>query len=334
MRFNFSYLMIAAFSMIVSFASAQVYQTCDRWGNFTTGGYTVYNNIWGARSGQCLTAFNYNNWYVDATFTKAINRGGIKSYPNVEKKTNLFVDNMGALSTTFGMSVANSGSYTAAYDIWYDNYAYEVMLWMNWTGAVGPISYSYSCNGACPEATNVSVGGHTWNVYRGSNGANEVFSFIRTSNTSAGTIDLTAISQWIRNRGWFGNANLHSIQFGFEITSTVGTQRFSVNDFSVTGTGVTAARASTVTNVSETRETTESSASVFPNPVETSTTLTISEEFLGGNASLMTINGKMLQTKLIKQMKEDIDMTGLPSGLYVVQLNKDRRQQTLKVLKR
>jgi hypothetical protein len=334
MRFNFAYMMIAAFSMIVSTASAQLYQTCDRWGNYSTGGHIVYNNIWGTRTGsQCLTVFNYNDWYVDATFTGR--KGGIKSYPNVTKETNLFVDNMGAVSTTFDMSVVSSGAYTAAYDVWYDNNAYEVMLWMSWNGAVGPISYSYSCNGACPEATNVSVGGHTWNVYRGSNGANEVFSFIRTSNTSAGTIDITAISQWIRNRGWFGNAHLHSIQFGFEITSTVGTQRFRVNNFSVTGAGSSAARTNVSTNVFETEETSkESLVAVFPNPVETTATLTVSKEFLDGKASLMTINGKMLQTKSIKQTTEDIDMTSLPSGFYVVRLNKGYRQQILKVLKK
>ena len=82
-------------------------------------------------------------------------------------------------------------------------------------------------------ATNVNVGGHTWNIYRGNNGGNEVFSFLRTSNTNSGTVDITAISQWLRNNGWFGNANLHSIQFGFEITNTSGTQRFEINDFSV-----------------------------------------------------------------------------------------------------
>src|SRR5687767_4979539 len=108
MRFNFAYLMMAAFCMIASFASAQLYQTCDRWGNYTTGGHIVYNNIWGTRTGsQCLTLFNYNNWYVDATVTGR--KGGIKSYPNVTKETDLFVDNMGAVSTTFDMTVVNSG---------------------------------------------------------------------------------------------------------------------------------------------------------------------------------------------------------------------------------
>lgn len=211
---------------------AQLLSSCDRWANISTNGYNVYNNIWGSGYGsQCITVNAYNNWYVDANHP---NTSGIKSYPNVERQVNLNVDNMGQVSSTFGVSRPNGGSYSTTYDIWYNNYAYEVMLWMNYTGAVGPIASSYNCNGACPEATNVNVGGHTWNVYRGSNGSNAVFSFLRTSNTNSGTVDITTISQWIRNRGWFGNVNLHSIQLGFEITSTSGNQRYSVTNFSVT----------------------------------------------------------------------------------------------------
>ena len=37
-----------------------------------------------------------------------------------------------------------------------------------------------------------TVGGHTWDVYRGSNGTNAVFSFVRTSNTNSGTVDVLA----------------------------------------------------------------------------------------------------------------------------------------------
>ena len=219
--------------------NAQILQSCDQWANTSVNGYNIYNNIWGANSGsQCMTAYAEDDWYVDANHTG----GGIKSYPNSEKQLSVNVDNMGQISSSFNVSRPSGGSYSSAYDIWYDNYAYEIMLWMNYTGSVGPISYNYGCNGypstACPEATNVNVGGHTWNIYRGNNGGNEVFSFLRTSNTNSGTVDITAISQWLRNNGWFGNANLHSIQFGFEITNTSGTQRFEINDFSVnTGSG-------------------------------------------------------------------------------------------------
>lgn len=41
------------------------------------------------------------------------------------------------------------------------------MVWMNKVGAVGPIPGSWDDDGnPIPEDTNVSVGGHTWNVYK------------------------------------------------------------------------------------------------------------------------------------------------------------------------
>ena len=68
--------------------------------------------------------------------------------------------------------------------------------------------------------TRATVGGHTWDVYRGSNGANQVYSFIRTGNINAGTVDVTAVAQWIRNRGWFGDVIIGDVQLGYEITSS------------------------------------------------------------------------------------------------------------------
>ena len=212
----------------------QIYSSCDQWAFVTTNGYNVSNDVWGSgASSQCLTVFAYNNWYVD---TNQPNTSGVKSYPHVEKVTDLFVNTMGTCTSSFSVTRPSIGAYSSPYDIWYDNNAYEVMLWMNKTGAIQPIARGYDASGnAIAEATNVSVGGHTWNVYKGSNGANQVFSFIRTSNTNSGTVDITAISKWIQARGWFGNAHLQSIQFGFEITSSGGSsQRYSCTGFGVT----------------------------------------------------------------------------------------------------
>lgn len=38
----------------------------------------------------------------------------------------------------------------------------------------------------------MTVGGHTWQVCEGSNGADQVLPFIRTGNTNAGTVDVLA----------------------------------------------------------------------------------------------------------------------------------------------
>lgn len=229
-RVYFTLIMIGLLMFNLDKPMAQVYESCDQWASWTGEGYTIWNNGWGSNfQEQCLWVNSASNWGVVSTQPG----GGINSYPNIDKSVSYFVDEMPDITSSFSVSVPSSGNFNTAYDIWYNNYAYEIMLWMNWTGEMGPISYDYSCNGACPIASNVSIGGHTWNVYNGNNGSNEVFSFLRTSSTNSGTVNITAISQWLRSNGYFGNVHLHNIQFGWEI-NLANNGAFTVNNYNVT----------------------------------------------------------------------------------------------------
>ncbi|GAA0556616.1 GH12 family glycosyl hydrolase domain-containing protein [Chitinophaga japonensis] len=203
-----------------------------QWATWSNGGYTLYNNIWGSGAGpQVIWANTYSNWGVWANHP---NTGGIKSYPNSERVVNRQLSTLASLGSSFNVTRPGSGSYVSAYDIWDTNFDYEIMLWMNRAGGVKPISYNWDANGnPVPLFSNLSLGGHTWNVYRGNNTANEVFSFVRTSNTNAGTVDIRAILNWIRNRGWMGNITVGKVQFGFEITSSSGGMDFICNSYSV-----------------------------------------------------------------------------------------------------
>ena len=86
------------------------------------------------------------------------------------------------------------------------------------------------------DRTTVLVGGHTWDVYF----ANNNVTLVRTSNTNSGSVDILAILRWIianndTGRGVFtANWTLDQVQFGFNITSDVGTQAFMTNNFSIT----------------------------------------------------------------------------------------------------
>jgi hypothetical protein len=203
-------------------ALAATWSSSDRWGTWSNGGYTVRNNVWGNGHGpQTVWANSYSNWGV---WSNQPNTGGVKSYPHSEKMVNRRLSSLGSLRSSFNVSYPNAGSYATAYDIWANDHAYEIMLWMNKVGNVGPIG-SYQ--------TSVSVGGHSWNVYRGSNGANEVFSFVRTTNTGSGQVDVKAVMDWIRGRGWFGDVTVGSVQFGYEITSSSGGLNFTTNSYSV-----------------------------------------------------------------------------------------------------
>ncbi|MEV6302203.1 cellulose binding domain-containing protein [Actinoplanes sp. NPDC051861] len=210
--------------------SDAVWVDSGQWANWTNNGYILYNNIWGSGAGtQTIWARSGTNWGVVANHPRT---SGVKSYPNTGKTLNRTLSSLNSLTSSFNVSVPSSGDYSTTYDIWANNHAYEVMIWTNQAGAVGPIAESYDANGAVPNVRNLSVGGHTWNVYRGSNGANAVFSFIRT-NTSSGTIDIRAVLNWLRTNGWWGDVTIGEAQFGFEISGTAGQSNFTVNSFSL-----------------------------------------------------------------------------------------------------
>jgi hypothetical protein len=218
---------VLAFTLAVTAGTARaaVWSSTDRWGTWTSGGYTLYNNVWGSGYGpQTIWANSPSNWGVWANHP---NTGGIKSYPNATRWIGRPVGSLGNVTSSFNVTVPTSGvAFTTAYDIWSSDNAHEIMLWMNKYGAVGPLG---------TFQRSATVGGHSWNIYRGSNGANQVYSFVRTSNTSSGSVNVTAIAQWIRSAGWFGNVTIGNVQFGYEITSASGGRDFITNSFAVNG---------------------------------------------------------------------------------------------------
>jgi hypothetical protein len=202
-----------------------------QWDNWTANGYTIYNNIWGSGAGtQTTWARSTSNWGVLANHPRT---SGIKSYPNVSYTLNRSLSTLSTLNSSYNVTVPADGDYETTYDIWANNNAYEIMIWTNKQGAVGPIAESYNSNGAVPTATNVNVGGATWNIYRGSNGANAVFSFVRTSNSNSGTLNVLAMLNWLRTNNWWADVTLGQFQFGYEISGTAGQSAFTTNSYTL-----------------------------------------------------------------------------------------------------
>jgi hypothetical protein len=107
------------------------------------------------------------------------------------------------------------------------------MLWVNKSGSDLPASSTSS-----PAVSNVSTGGHTWDVYYGSHGNKDIISLVRTSNTNSGTVDIMAILNWlIANRGSFDSSwTFAELQFGFQILSDGVAQSFVCNSLSISST--------------------------------------------------------------------------------------------------
>lgn len=214
---------LAALAWAAGPASAAVWSSTGNWGTWSNGGYTLYNNVWGSGAGpQTIWANSFSNWGVWADHP---NTGGIKSYPNVTKYVGAPINSLRAVTSSYTVTVPTSGAFETTYDIWDANKANEIMLWLNKTGPIGPIG-SY--------VTTVNVGGYSWNVYKGSNGSNNVYSFLNTGYSTSGTVDILSVLRWLENtQHWIGNVTLGDVQFGWEITSSAGGMNFQTNSYSV-----------------------------------------------------------------------------------------------------
>ena len=210
--------------------------------SWTFGSYTFNNDVWAPCSNvavgpQTIWANSNADWGV---WSDQPNTGGIKSYPHIGYTVNRTISSLSSLTTTGAATTPSGGAWESTFDVWVGNNAHEIMLWLNYTGTsagcgnVKPISYNWTSAGcAIPVYTNVSVGGGTWNVYRGNNGSNMVYSFLRTSKTNSTAVDVLAILKYLKNLGWFGDLAVGDVQYGFEITSSSGGMNFGSANFTV-----------------------------------------------------------------------------------------------------
>lgn len=229
--------------VVVSAGTAQAAVICDQFGStkVQNNKYVIQNNNWGDTTTQCITTTDTGFTVTTASHNKPTN-GAPGSYPSIfagchwancstgsglplQANTSQFA----TVQTSVSMTYPSSGTYDAAYDIWFDptprtdgqNTGAEVMIWLNHTGAIQPVGSR--------QAT-VNIGGASWDVWFGNSGWN-VVSYVRTSPTTSisfpvDTFYSDAVSRGFAQRAWY----LTSVQAGFE--PWVGGQGLQVNTFS------------------------------------------------------------------------------------------------------
>jgi hypothetical protein len=190
----FAALAVAA-SLLGTAATAQANEEiCERYGTTTMQGrYVVQNNRWGTSETQCINVSG-NGFTVTRADGAVTTNGAPKSYPSVflgchyttcSPGTNLplRIDSIASAPSSISYGYVGDAVYNAAYDIWLDPTPRtdgvnrtEVMIWFHRTGPVQPIG--------SPVGT-ATVGGRTWEVWTGSNGSNDVISFLAPSSISA-----------------------------------------------------------------------------------------------------------------------------------------------------
>ena len=248
----FAALLVAASGVLAAFsaptAQAATGQICTQYGTTTQGNYVVMNNRWGTSATQCINVTTSGFQLVQQDGTGNLS-GAPTAYPaiylgchysNCSPNSSLPMQ-ISAIRTATSSTTETypgSGTYDAAYDIWLNDTTNvsgvqktEIMIWMNHTGSIQPIGSN--------SGSTVSIAGHTWNVWTGNNGANNVVSYV---GNPAGMSSLSfSVMDFIRDtlgRGsQYGNTSwyLTSIQNGFE--PWVGGVGLAVSNFSATVTG-------------------------------------------------------------------------------------------------
>ncbi|WP_217144219.1 cellulose binding domain-containing protein [Streptomyces sp. AC627_RSS907] len=230
-------------SLVTAAAPAQADTTiCEPFGTTTIQGrYVVQNNRWGTSATQCVTATD-TGFRVTRADGSAPTNGAPKSYPSVfngchytacSPGTNLpaRLSTISEAPSSISYGYAGDAVYNASYDIWLDPTPRtdgvnrtEIMIWFNRVGPVQPIG--------SPVGT-ATVGGRTWEVWTGSNGTNDVLSFVAPTAIGGWSFDVmdfvrATVARGLAEDDWY----LTSVQAGFEPWQN-GTG-LAVNSFSST----------------------------------------------------------------------------------------------------
>jgi hypothetical protein len=215
---------------------------CEQYGSTVIQGrYVVQNNRWGTSATQCVTATDTGFRVTQADGSVPTN-GAPKSYPSVfngchytncSPGTNLPAQ-LGTISSapsSISYGFVSGAVFNASYDIWLDPTPRtdgvnrtEIMIWFNRVGPIQPIG--------SPTGT-ATVGGRTWEVWTGSNGSNDVISFVAPSAISSWSFDVMdfvdqTVARGMAQNNWY----LTSVQAGFEPWQNGA--GLSVNSFSST----------------------------------------------------------------------------------------------------
>ncbi|NAS27030.1 hypothetical protein GT755_35860 [Herbidospora sp. NEAU-GS84] len=222
---------------------------CEKYGSTTvqSGRYVVINNVWGASTSQCIDVNQAGGFTIQSANHNNATNGAPASYPaiyagchyaNCSTGSNLPMQassgNFGNVRTSVSMSYPSTGTWDAAYDIWFDptprtdgqNTGAEIMIWLNHRGSVQPVG---------SQVGTVNLAGGTWQVWFGNIGWN-VISYVRTSAASSidfavNTFYSDAVNRGYAQRSWY----LTSVQAGFE--PWVGGAGLTLNNFTYTTSG-------------------------------------------------------------------------------------------------
>ena len=219
------------------------------------GAYMVQNNEWGSSAAECVTTDGNTDFTVANSAISNATNGAPGGYPSIYQgchwgscssggltTTPVQASNLstGKVTTSWSTTQPGGGNdYDVAYDIWFNQTStttgqpncLELMVWLNHNGPVQPFGSQV--------ASNVSIGGRSYNVWEGAQSTWNTVSYTMTAGTtSVSDLDVGQLAQDAINRGYMpASCWLIDVEAGFELWqggAGLATSSFSVN---VNGSG-------------------------------------------------------------------------------------------------
>jgi Glycosyl hydrolase family 12/Cellulose binding domain len=213
------------------------------------GTYIVQNNEYDSSASECVTTDGNADFTVANSSISNSTDGSPGAYPSIYQGCHWGNCSAGGLSTdpiqvsdlttgtvTTSWSTTQPGGssdYDVAYDIWFNQTpttsgqpnGSELMVWLNHNGPVQPFGSEV--------ASNVSLGGHTYNIWEGAQSSWDTITYDMTSPaTSVSDLDIGTLTQDMVSRGYTQSSwYLIDVEAGFELWQ--GGAGLETNSFSV-----------------------------------------------------------------------------------------------------
>jgi Glycosyl hydrolase family 12 len=217
------------------------------------GRYTVQNNEFDSSASECVATDGGADFTVANSAIDNATNGSSGAYPSIYQGCHWGDCSSGGLSAhpievsrltpgtvTTSWSTAQPGGgsdYDVAYDIWFNQTptatgqpdGSELMVWLNHHGPVQPFGSEV--------ASNVALGGHTYNVWEGAQSGWDTITYDMTSPaTSVSNLDVGTLTQNLVSRGYTKSSwYLIDVEAGFELWQ--GGAGLKTDSFSVTLNG-------------------------------------------------------------------------------------------------
>jgi len=239
---------VLAVALLAACSGAATSTLCGSQSASVSGGaYTIMNNEWHSEALQCITTDGTASFTVTSSSIGASTHGTPGGYPFIYKGCH-----WGACTNGSGLPIQAShiragtvitswsttqprghNVYNVTYDNWFNRTpttsghpdGAELMIWLNHHGHVHPAGSLI--------ASDVSIGGHSYNVWLRQWSWNTISYAMTTGTTSVTDLDLQGLVADAVSRGYIGRSwYLISVEAGFELWrggTGLATNSFSVN---------------------------------------------------------------------------------------------------------